>query len=403
MEGISLSIYQKMFGFKKIINASGTMTALGGSLMPPEVTEAMNEAAKEWVRVPDLLQTAEERIAKLTGVDACFISSGCAACMTMSTAAILTGKDRAKMSRLPNTEGMKNELIWQKGHYPAYADQFTATGAKLVLVGGDSIVLDTPDLVSGGRIPALRTLGVSAKTVEEAVTEKTFAFAYSIGWMLPQHGLLPLDEFSNIAHKHNVPVIVDAASELPYLTNSTFDVGRFNRMGADIVCFSGGKAMCGPNDTGIAIGRKEIVEAAKMQLNPSSGIGRGFKVSKEQVVGLLVAIERCFRLDWNQVMKEEKERAEHIVEALSTVPHVKTEIVFPDETGLPVARVWVKLDEKALGITATSLIEKMREGDPSIFLRGGYTGLGIVLVDVQVLKPGEEEVVAQRLKSVLTT
>jgi len=390
-----------MFGFKKIINASGTMTALGGSLMPPEVVEAMDEAAKEWVRLPDLLDAVGNRIAELAGVESCLISSGCAACMTMSTAACLTGKDRLKIARLPNTEGMKNELIWQKGHYPTYSDQFTAAGARLVLVGGDSVVLDTPDFLVGSRIPALRTLGVSAKTVEEAVTDKTFAFAYSLGWMLPQHGLLPLDEFCDLAHKHNIPVIVDAASELPYLTNGRFDLGRFNRMGADIVCYSGGKAMRGPNDTGIAIGKREIVEAAKMQMNPSSGIGRGFKVSKEQMVGLLIAIERCFKLDWNQIMKEEGERAKYIVDALKNVPHVKTEIVFPDETGLPVARVWVRLDEKALGITATSLIEKMREGDPSIFLRGGYTGLGIVIVDVQVLRPGEEEVVSQKLKSVL--
>ena len=369
--------------------------------MPPEVVEAMDEAAKEWVRLPDLLDAVGNRIAELAGVESCLISSGCAACMTMSTAACLTGKDRLKIARLPNTEGMKNELIWQKGHYPTYSDQFTAAGARLVLVGGDSVVLDTPDFLVGSRIPALRTLGVSAKTVEEAVTDKTFAFAYSLGWMLPQHGLLPLDEFCDLAHKHNIPVIVDAASELPYLTNGRFDLGRFNRMGADIVCYSGGKAMRGPNDTGIAIGKREIVEAAKMQMNPSSGIGRGFKVSKEQMVGLLIAIERCFKLDWNQIMKEEGERAKYIVDALKNVPHVKTEIVFPDETGLPVARVWVRLDEKALGITATSLIEKMREGDPSIFLRGGYTGLGIVIVDVQVLRPGEEEVVSQKLKSVL--
>ncbi|MEM2094618.1 MAG: aminotransferase class V-fold PLP-dependent enzyme, partial [Candidatus Bathyarchaeia archaeon] len=374
-----MSIYERMFGFKRIINASGTMTALGGSLMPPEVVEAMNEAAKEWVRLPDLLDAAERRIAELAGVEACFISSGCAACMTLATAACITGKDRLKMLRLPNTEGMKNELIWQRGHYPSYAAQFTAAGAKLILVGGEGVVLDTPDLSGGGKIPALRTLGVTSKAVEEAVTEKTFAFAYTIAWMLPQRGLLPLDEFCHIAHKHDLPVIVDAASELPYLTDGRFDLGRFNRMGADIVCFSGGKAMRGPNDTGIALGRRDIVEAAKMQANPNSGIGRGFKVSKEQVVGLLVAVERCFRLDWNQVIKEEQARAEHIVDVLRDVPHVKPEIVFPDETGLPVARVWLRLDEKALGITANELMEKMREGDPPIFLRGGYTNLGIVI------------------------
>lgn len=370
--------------------------------MPQEVIEAIDEAAKDWVMLPDLLDAVGQRIAGIADVEACLISSGCAACMTLSTAACITGKDREKMARLPDTEGMKNELVWQKGHYPAYAAQFTAAGAKLVAVGGDPVVLDTPSILGGRKIPALRTLGVSAKTVEEAITDKTFALAYSIGWFLPRGGLVPLQEYCEIAHKHDLPVIVDASSELPYLTDGKFDLGRFNRMGADIVCFSGGKAMRGPNDTGIAIGRKEIVEAAKMLSNPNMGIGRGFKVSKEQVVGLLVAVERCANLDWNQVMKDERKRAEYIVEELKGVPHVETEIVFPDETGLPVARVWVRLDEKALGITAREVMERMRDGDPSIYLRHGYTDVGIVVVDVQVMRHGEEEIVAKRLKQVLT-
>lgn len=392
-----------MFGFKRIVNASGTMTHLGGSLMPQEVIEAIDEAAKDWVMLPDLLDAVGQRIAGIADVEACLISSGCAACMTLSTAACITGKDREKMARLPDTEGMKNELVWQKGHYPAYAAQFTAAGAKLVAVGGDPVVLDTPSILGGRKIPALRTLGVSAKTVEEAITDKTFALAYSIGWMLPQEGLVPLEEYCEIAHKHGLPVIVDAASELPYLTNGKFDLGRFNRMGADIVCFSGGKAMRGPNDTGIAIGRKDIVEAAKMQSNPHSGIGRGFKVSKEQIVGLLVAVEKCVSMDWSQVMMEERGRAEYIVEELKDVPNVRTEIVFPDETGLPVARVWIRLDEKALGIKAVDVMEKMRNRDPSIYLRGGYADLGIVIVDVQVMSPGEEEIVAKRLREVLAS
>lgn len=398
-----MSIYQKMFGFKRIINASGTMTSLGGSLMPPEVIEAMNEAAKDWVSIPELLVAAGRRIAEIAGVEDCLISSGCSACITLSTAACITGMDRDKMARLPNTEGMRNELVWQRGHYPAYAAQFKAAGAKLVVVGGGTVVLDTPNLIGGKRIPALRTLGVSPEDVEAAITENTFALAYTIGWSLPQEGLVPLEEYCKIAHEHDLPVIVDAASELPYLTDGKFDLGRFNRMGADIVCFSGGKAMRGPNDTGIAIGDKEIVEAARMQSNPNSGIGRGFKVSKEQIIGLLVAVERCASLDWSQVIKEERERARRIVEELESVPHIKTEIVYPDETGLPVSRVWIRLDEKALRISAGEVMERMRNGDPSIYLRPGYTDLGIIIVDVQVMRPGEEEIVAKRLKEVLTS
>jgi uncharacterized pyridoxal phosphate-dependent enzyme len=397
-----MSIYQTRFGYKRIVNASGTMTALGGSLMPPEVIDAMSEAAKHWVRIPELLDDVGQRIAGIAGVEDCLISSGCAACMTLSTAACLTGTDRDKMTRLPNTEGMKNELVWQRGHFPAYAAQFTAAGAQLVVVGGDRVILDTPNRTGNRRIPVLRTLGVSPTTVEESITDQTVALAFSIGWMLPQEGLVPLEEYCEIAHRHGVPVIVDAASELPFLTDGRFDLGRFNRMGADIVCFSGGKAMRGPNDTGIALGSKEIIEAAKMQANPNAGIGRGFKVSKEQIMGLLVAVERCRSLDWGQVQDTERERAECIVHALRDVPHLQTDIVLPDETGLPVARVWVAIDEKALGVSARDVLDKLRQGDPSIYLRGGYTDLGIILVDVQVMRPGEEEVVAARLREALT-
>jgi uncharacterized pyridoxal phosphate-dependent enzyme len=397
-----MGIFQERFGFKRIINASGTMTALGGSLMSPEVIEATNEAAKDWVRIPDLLDVVGQRIAEIAGVEDCLISSGCAACMTLSTAACITGTDRDKMARLPDTEGMKNELVWQRGHYPAYAPQFTAAGAKLVVVGGDRVVLDTPNQLGSRRIPVLRTLGVSPTTVEEAITDRTVALAFSIGWTLPHEGLVSLEEYCEIAHRHGVPVIVDAASELPFLSEGRFDLGRFNRMGADIVCFSGGKAMRGPNDTGIALGNKEIVEAAKMQSNPNAGIGRGFKVSKEQIVGLLVAVERCRSLDWGRIQESERVRAECIVHALQDVPHLQTDIVIPDETGLPVARVWVALDEKALGVSAQEVLEQLRQGDPSIYLRGGYTDLGIILVDVQVMRPGEEEIVAARLREVLT-
>ena len=130
-----LSIYQRMFGLKRVINASGTMAFLGGSLMPREVVEAMDEAAKDWARLPGLLDAAGKRIAEIAGVEDCLISSGCAACITLSTAACITGMDREKMAKLPNTDGMKKELVWQRGHPPAYAAQFAAAGPKLASSG----------------------------------------------------------------------------------------------------------------------------------------------------------------------------------------------------------------------------------------------------------------------------
>ena len=393
-----MSIYQRMFGFKRIINASGTMTLLGGSLMPPEVIQAMNEAAEDWVRLDELLAKAGQIIADIAGVPACLVTSGCAAAITLATAACITGKDREKMTRLPDTEGMKNEVIWQKGHYPAYASQFKAAGAKLVAVGGDPVLLQIPEVTRIRTLPAFRTLGCTRKTVEAAITERTCALAYTQAHFSVHEGLVPLKEYCEIAHAHDLPVIVDAASELPPISN----LGWFYEQGVDLTCFSGGKAMYGPNDTGFMLGRKDLIEAAAMQANPRSGIGRGFKVSKEQIVGLVVAVQRYGNLDETARLKEEMERAEYVVNSFKDHPNVKAQIIYPDDTGLPVPRVWLTLDEKTLGITVEEVSNALREGDPCIYTRGHYRGAGILLVDVQVLRPGEEKIVAEKLKQVLT-
>jgi len=393
-----MGIYQDMFGLNKVINASGTMTRLGGSLMPPEVIEAMDQAAKDWVRLDELLEKSGQIIADIAGAPACFITSGCAAAMTLAVAACITGKDQEKMRKLPFTEEMRNELIWQRGHYPAWQSQFQAPGAKIVLVGGQSVLLDIPEPASEQALIALRSLGCTSEDVEEAITDKTCALAYTQAHGSVNKGLLSLKEYCEIAHKHGLPVIVDASSELPPASN----LGWFYKQGADITCFSGGKAIYGPNDTGFLLGREELVEAAALQASPHFGIGRGFKVSKEQIVGLVVAVQRYAKLDFDARLKEEMGRANYLLNAFKDVPHIKTRIVFPDETDLPVPRVWVSLDEKALELSATDVIMKLMEGDPAIYLRGHYRALGIILIDVQVMRPGEEKIVAERLKEVLS-
>ena len=155
-----MSIYQRMFGFKKIINASGTMTLLGGSLMPPEVIQAMSEAAEDWVKLDELLEKAGQIIADIANVPACLITSGSAAAITLATAACITGNDREKMTKLPDTEGMRNEIIWQNGHFPAYASQFKAAGGKLVVVGRDPILIKVPGSTNINTSPAFKTLVV---------------------------------------------------------------------------------------------------------------------------------------------------------------------------------------------------------------------------------------------------
>ena len=393
-----MSIYQTMFGLKKAVNASGTMTYLGGSLMPPEVVEAMSEAAKDWVRLDKLLEKAGQIIAGIAGVPACFITSGCAAALTLATAACITGKDPEKMKKLPFTEDMRNEVIWQKGHYPAYLSQFQAAGAKVIPVGGDQVLLPVPEEVNGRKFPALRTLGCTPEAIEAAITERTCALVYTQAHFCVHEGLVALKQYCEIAHKHGLPVIVDASSELPPASN----LGWFWKQGADITCVSGGKALHGPNDTGFLLGREDLIEAAAMQANPRFGIGRGFKVSKEQIVGLVVAVQKYASTDVQARLDSEMARANYIVEALKGVEHVKAQIVFPDDTGLPVPRVWLTLHESALGMTADDVYKTLMEGDPAIYTRGHYRDIGKLLIDVQVLRPGEEKIVADRLKEVLS-
>lgn len=393
-----MSIYQRMFGFKRIINASGTMTLLGGSLMPPEVIQAMSEAAEDWVKLDELLEKAGQIIADIAGVPACLITSGSAAAITLATAACITGKDREKMIKLPDTDGMKNEIIWQNGHYPAYASQFKAAGGKLVVVGREPILIKVPEVTRLRTLPAFRTLGCTRETVETAITERTCALAYTQAHFSVHEGLVPLKEYCEIAHEHELPVIVDAASELPPVSN----LGWFYEQGADLTCFSGGKAMYGPNDTGFLLGDKNLIEAATMQANPRSGIGRGFKVSKEQIVGLVVAVQRYANLDEKARLKEEMDRAEYIVNSFKDYPHVNAQIIYPDNTGLPVPRVWLTLNEKTLGITVDEVSTALREGEPSIYTREHYSRTGMLLIDVQVMRHGEEKIVAEKLKEVLS-
>ncbi len=393
-----MSIYQRMFGFKRIINASGTMTLLGGSLMPPEVIQAMSEAAEDWVKLDELLEKAGQIIADIADVPACLITSGSAAAITLATAACITGKNREKMIKLPDTDGMKNEIIWQNGHYPAYASQFKAAGGKLVVVGREPILIKVPEVTRVRTLPAFRILGCTRETVETAITERTCALAYTQAHFSVHEGLVSLKEYCEIAYEHELPVIVDAASELPPVSN----LGWFYEQGADLTCFSGGKAMYGPNDTGFLLGDKNLIEAATMQANPRSGIGRGFKVSKEQIVGLVVAVQRYANLDEKARLKEEMDRAEYIVNSFKDYPHVNAQIIYPDNTGLPVPRVWLTLNEKTLGITVDEVSTALREGEPSIYTREHYSRTGMLLIDVQVMRHGEEKIVAEKLKEVLS-
>jgi L-seryl-tRNA(Ser) seleniumtransferase/D-glucosaminate-6-phosphate ammonia-lyase len=240
---------------------------------------------------------------------------------------------------------------------------------------------------------------VTPAQVEEAINHETAALAVILSHGCVQDGILSLGTMAAIARAHGLPLIVDAASELPPVRH----LREFVDLGGDLVIFSGGKAIGGPNDTGIILGRTDLVRACAMQTNPHVHIGRGLKVSKEQVVGLVVALQRYVAQDFDALLSEEMARAKYIIREFTDMPATEPRLIFPDESGLPVPRVRLALDEDALGFKATQVMRALQEADPAIYLRPGYESVGMLTVDVQVLRDGEEHVVVERLKEEIAT
>ncbi|MCD6530426.1 aminotransferase class V-fold PLP-dependent enzyme [Candidatus Bathyarchaeota archaeon] len=375
-----MGIYEEL-GVKKVINASGTLTDLGGSIMDEETIKAMNEAAKSFVYMNELMEKAGEIIAEVTGAEKGLVTSGAAASLALAAAACMTGKDLAKIARLPDTTGMKNEIIIQRMHRNPFDSCLRVSGAKLVEVG--------------------HQFGTKAWEVEAAINDKTAAIVHFV--FDPQPGVLPLEEVIKIGKKHDVPVIVDAAAELPPVEN----LRKFIAMGADLVLFSGGKQIRGPNDTGILCGRKDLVEAASMIAFPSSfgwfSIGRVMKVSKEQIVGLIVALKKFVNKDHDAEMKRWTEMAEYMARELDRVPNVSARVVIPRRGPRPlvIPRAEVTLDEDALGMSVEEVIDELRNGNPAIEV-WRVPGEPKIHLNPQCLLDGQEELVVKRLKEILT-
>ena len=264
MQSYSGEGFYERLGVRPVINAWSWVTVAGGSIMPAPVLRAMEEASRNFVDLHDLNRKAGEVIARLTGAEAGLVSAGSGAGMLLQAAACMTGADPAKVWRLPDTRGMKNRIIMHRSHRVSYDRNFRTAGAKLVEIGD---------------------MGVTEPwQLEDAITRRTAAVAYVFGPR--KSGALSLETVVEIAHSRGVPVIVDAAAMLPPAENLT----KFIRVGADMVSFSGGKGVMGPQSSGILCGRKDLIEAAYMNAAPNSqGIGRPAKVSKENIAGLVTA------------------------------------------------------------------------------------------------------------------
>ncbi len=363
-------VYEAL-GVKHVINATGTVTFLGGSLMPPEVVAAWISASRHFVNLIDLQDKVGERIAKLVGVEAALVTTGAAGALLLGTAGVVTRGDAKLIKRLPDTTGLKHEIILQKSHHSCYDNQLTDVGAKLIDV-------ETP------------------ADVKRAISERTaMMFFMNIA---ETDGKIGRAEWVELARRHQIPTLLDAAADVPPVEH----LSEYNRIGFDLVAFSGGKALRGPNNTGLLLGRKELVEAAKKNANPHCGtIGRMMKVSKEDMIALLAAVERYLSLDHQAEWREWERRLDVIEQVLRDIPTLQCERIVPPIAN-HVPHVILTWDEKRVKITRQRLIRELAKGDPPIQLgRVSGTGDKGLLISVFTLQPGEERVVADRLHGLL--
>ena len=394
-------VYERL-GLRTIINATGSLTRVGGTLMPHEVVEAMTEASRAFVKIEELQERAGEVIAQATGAEAGYVTCGASAGLALATAACVAGLDVEKMDRLPDTTGMRNEVVIQKAHRNSYDHAVRSVGIKMVEAG----YLGFPG--AGGIYPW---------QIEAAIGERTAAILHPI--INDAEGTVPLAEVARLAHGHGVPVIVDAAAALPPVGN----LRRFIAEGADLVTFSGGKAIRGPQPSGILAGRRDLILSVALQHQdmdvhprtwtyrhllesgvlagpPHNGIGRAMKVGKEEIVGLITALELYLRRDHEADQRRWAAQTEYFVEALSGIPQVTVTALA--STGGSIPQVRLALDEKTLGMSAFDVVNQLLEGDPRIVVAEGHAGRGLLHVNPSTLQEGEEQFVAKRLREVLT-
>jgi L-seryl-tRNA(Ser) seleniumtransferase len=364
------SVYQAL-GVKHVINATGTVTNLGGSVMPPEIVAAWQDASRHFVNLLDLQAKVGERIAKLIGVEAALVTTGAAGALLLGTAAAVAGTDRKRIARLPDTTGMKNEVILQKTHHSCYDNQITNVGVRLVEVE-------------------------TAADVAKAVNPRT-ALMFFMN-KDEEAGRIRTRQWIELARQHRIPTLLDAAADVPPLER----LSAYNRMGFDLVAFSGGKAIRGPNDTGLLLGKRTLIDAAALNTNPHCpSIGRGMKVSKEDMIALLAAVERFVRMD-HQAERREYERRIGVIEAsLRDIPTVETERIVPPIAN-HVPHLQITWDESRVRISRARLTQALADSDPSIVIgRVSGTADRGVLISVLTLQPPEERTVAERLRDIL--
>jgi len=388
------NIYEEL-GVRPVINAIGTFTRLSGTLMPEEVIDAMAAAARHFVCIEDLQYRASQLIAEYTGAEAGYVTSGAQASLVLSIAACITGLDPEKMDKMPHTAGMPNQVIMDKAHRTHYDHAVEVAGGHIVEVGSNAPC--TP------------------AELEAAINEQTVAILN-----LPRGGISLADTVA-VARKHNIPVVVDGAGRLDNPEN----LRAFIALGADLVVYSGGKYIRGPQASGFVCGRRDLIAAIawqhldmdavqevwtaprellgveRMPFMPRQGIGRGYKAGKEEIVGLLTALKLYVKRDHDAEVARCTAQVHTIVNALAGIPHVTAEVVPQSETGATFPFARIRIDQAALTMTGNDFILALKQGEPSIHPLERELDQGAVVIHPFGLQPGDDELVVARVSEIV--
>ena len=360
--------YFKELGVQPIINAAGTYTSFTASLMLPEVMEAINYASKSFVRLNELHDAVGKKIASLLEAEAAMVSAGAASALTLGTAACLTGTDRKKIQAIPDLSGMKTEVLMQKSHRFGYDRAVKNTGVKIV------------------------EFETAAEAEKLAGPQTAMMLFFNDA---ASKGQVKAADFVALGKKLNVPTMIDCAADCFPTENMT----KFNKLGFSLVIFSGGKGLRGPQSAGILMGRKDLIEAARANASPNGdAIGRGMKVNKEELLGMMAAIEVFMKKDHEAEWKDWEKRIKVVADSVTVSPAVKTEQYVP-EVANHVPHLKITWDQSKIKISYNEVAKRLREGDPSIEVTPGSSDS--LNIGVWMLQPGEDRIVAKRIRDIL--
>ena len=358
-------------GLEPIINAAGTITTLGGSIMPPEVLAAWRDASQNFVNLLELQDKVGQEIAEFVGVEAALVTTGAAGGIVVGTAAALTHRDPSLVARLPLPPEAGLEVIRQKAHRACYDNQVKSCGVRLIDVE-------------------------TRAELERAISRRTvMMFSYNVH---EADGKISQADWVEVARQHEIPTLLDAAADTPPLDA----LRKYNQMGYDMVVFSGGKAIRGPQDAGLLLGRKDLISAGKLNTAPHcANIGRGMKVSKEDMVAMWAAVKRFVNLDHGAERRQWEQRLETIATALADIPTVRTEQITPPIAN-QVPHLLIFWDEQRAKVSYAQMKQRLAQGKPSIATaRVHGTGQDGFLISVFMLAPGEDAIVAARMREIL--